>query len=226
MPSACVATGRCSVPEHFLRCRGIVCSFLYAMWPECLTDNLTAEDEELRLHGLCWCSLPPSWGGSLHPPTFSRPSRLFCTPLGKINSFFLFLCRPSSRCLWFRLIYVLLYSVDPDVSLPLYFKLFNCSLFLFFGRFFCCLLSPEFGVFLPARSDCYKPICLQAFAITQGWLRDLCTLTLEGHWGQRWLKRDDSSPSDLFTQEHLFCFSFSQKHLKKRVVLICVPWYV
>lgn len=63
MPSACVATGRRSVPEHFLRCGGIVCSFLYAMWPECLTDNLTAEDEELRLHGLCWCSLPPSWGG-------------------------------------------------------------------------------------------------------------------------------------------------------------------
>lgn len=48
MPSACDAAERHSVWETFSRHRGSVSSFLYAMWPECLTDDPTEEDEELR----------------------------------------------------------------------------------------------------------------------------------------------------------------------------------
>lgn len=225
MPSACVATGRRSVPEHFLRCRGIVCSFLYAMWPKCLTDNLTAEDGELRLHGLCWCSLSPSWGGLCILPPSPVHLASFVHPWARLTAFS-YSCAglPPGVCGsdWF----MCSSTLSTLTYLSVFISSFWTAAYFWFLVVFCCLFSPEFGVFLPARSDCYKPICLQAFAITQGWLRDLCTLTLEGHWGQRWLKRDDSSPSDLFTQEHLFCFSFSQKHLKKRVVLICVPWYV
>lgn len=164
-------------------------------------------------------------GGSLHPPPPS-PVHLasFVHPWARLTAFS-YSCAglPPGVCGsdWF----MCSFTLSTLTYLSVFISSFSTAAYFWFLVVFCCLLSPEFGVFLPARSDCYKPICLQAFAITQGWLRDLCTLTLEGHWGQRWLKRDDSSPSDLFTQEHLFCFSFSQKHLKKRVVLICVPWY-
>ena len=52
MPSACDAAERerrsVRGGETFSQRRGSVSSFLYAMWPECLTDDLTGEDEELR----------------------------------------------------------------------------------------------------------------------------------------------------------------------------------
>lgn len=68
----------------FSWCWGSIYSFLYAMWPECLTDNLTEEDEELSLHGLCWCSSPPMW--FLHP-TPSRPTSTLSDTLAEITAF-------------------------------------------------------------------------------------------------------------------------------------------
>lgn len=131
-------------------------------------------------------------GGYLHPPPcslfFSFSVQFhFCPLLEKINSFFLFSCRYSSRFLCFKLIYVILYSVDPHISLSVFISSFQAAASFYLSFFFCaaCCLH-TFGVFLPSRWDCYKPICFCAFAIIQGWLRILCTLTLKEHWGQRW----------------------------------------
>lgn len=101
MPSACDATeGHMGT---FSWCWGSIYSFLYAMWSECLTDNLTEEDEELRLHGLCWCSSPPMW--FLHPPP-SRPCRCSHTPWQKITAFSNSRAGLPPGFLWFWLFYV------------------------------------------------------------------------------------------------------------------------
>lgn len=133
-------------------------------------------------HGAAFCMvcvdapLLPHWGGfCILPPVlccfFLSNSTFFlqvsvvqtdlCGPL---------LCRPSRT-----------------VSLAVFIWSFQAAASFFLSFFFsaaCCLHS--FGVFLPARRDCYKPICFCAFAIIQGWLRILCTLTLKEHRGQRW----------------------------------------
>lgn len=49
--------------------------------------TFTEEDEELRLHGLCWCSSPLMW--FLHPPPLTfDPFRCFHTPPGKKETAF------------------------------------------------------------------------------------------------------------------------------------------
>lgn len=92
--------------------------------------------------------LPHRGGICILPPVlcFFSVQLHFCPPLGKINSFFLFSCRSSSRFLWFRLICGILYSVNPHISLSVFISSFQAAPSFFSSFFFCaacCLHSLE-----------------------------------------------------------------------------------
>ena len=96
------------------------------MCSECLTDNSTDEDEELRLHGLCWCS-----------SSASPPSPCFQTPWPNIriqNNCGAGLS-PAS-CVPECLMCSFLYSVRPDICMFFYQQLV-CFIICFYITLFC-----------------------------------------------------------------------------------------
>lgn len=195
----------------FSRCRGIPYSFLYAMWPECLTDNLTGEDEELRLHGLCWCSSPPM--GFLHPPP-SRPSRHFHTPRQRTAAFSnsraglppgvcgSVLCAPSS-------------TLSISTCLPISISSFSSAasfLFLFFAALPSLSLSPSpLRSLLPCtewllQASSFLHLC--HYRTVKRFVHSHSSRTSRPKTGIR----DDSSFSDLLLRisifSHAFVFNF------------------
>lgn len=244
MPSACDATeGHMGT---FSWCWGSIYSFLYAMWSECLTDNLTEEDEELRLHGLCWCSSPPMW--FLHPPS-SRPCR-FHTPWQKKTKkpqLFLILMQAFLQV---SVVLTVLCAPSSTLSILTYLPVCICS-FSSAAVCFCNVLSSYLSLHIICLLLCLFSRCLSivlTFPPCTEWLwqcyassflhlchyfrtvRRLktCRNSLFKH-----VKAKESRLSDFLLKKHLitrFCFRFSfesEKFGKNGwVVLICVPWYV
>lgn len=112
MPFACDATERHPMQEHLEDVETSSIAFCMRCSPNVWLTNLTEENEELRLHGLCLCYLPPM--GFLHPPS---PARL-SDALARVTAFSNscagvlpgFFCSDSFMCTFF-------YSVNFPVSI-------------------------------------------------------------------------------------------------------------
>lgn len=140
--------------ETFSQHWGSIYSFSYAMWSECLTDNLAQEDEELRLHGLVDAPRLPCGSRTL---PLSLPSQRFHTPWQQIAAFSNSPAGLHPDFCGIRVFYV---------RLLLLCQSWLISLFLFWA-FHLQLVCFHFAMVYHLVCPCISSICCSAFSLSQ-----------------------------------------------------------